>query len=187
MLLPPERRRSLFDVKIVAAYLAGTIVGATVTACLAWILSGLAEPLPDSARWAALLGGAVLLWLLKEGPLARFLDLPEARRQIPADVFGGRLATGAWRFGLELGTGLRTYAPAVAPYLALWAVLILRPTFGQVLLVGLGFGIARAVPLMIQLAAVGSRRISPDVFRMSSKAYPTVAAVLVLMGAICLV
>lgn len=187
MLLPPARHRSLFDVRIVASYLAGTVLGASATATLAWLLSGLAEPLPGRARPVLFALGALLLWLAKEGPLARYVTLPEARRQIPAEVFGRRLSRGAWRFGLELGTGLRTYAPAVAPYLALLAVLLLRPTLGQALLVGAGFGLGRAVPLVVQLAATGERRISADVFNLPSRVHPTLAALLVLLGAYCLV
>lgn len=187
MLLPSWRRRSTFDTRIAFAYLAGTVTGALSTATLAWLVSGLTEPLPAGALPLLLAVGAALLWLLKEGPLAHRIALPEARRQIPAEVFGDGLARGAWHFGLELGTGLRTYAPAVAPYLALWAVLLLRPTLGQVWLVGLGWGVGRAVPIFVQLSATGDRRISIEIFHSSGKAYPTVAALLVLIGAYCLV
>lgn len=119
MLLPPHRRRSLFDYKIVAAYLAGTLSGALLTALVVWILSGFTEPLNDGIRAALLIIGGVFVWASKHGPLANVIALPETRRQTPAEVFGGSLVHGAFRFGAELGTGVRTYVPSAAPYILL--------------------------------------------------------------------
>jgi hypothetical protein len=105
VLLRAERRQSQRDYKVAAAYLAGTTCGAALTTAVAWILSGFAALLPPAARVALVVLGAILVWLVKEGPLSRYVALPEARRQIPAEILRGGLLHGAYRFGLELGTG----------------------------------------------------------------------------------
>lgn len=153
MLLPPERRRSLLDARVVSAYLAGTVCGAVLTALVVWVLSGFTEPLPDGARLALLGAGGAILWAAKHGPLRGVLRLPEARRQIPAEVFGANLVRGAYRFGFELATGVRTYTPSAAPYVLLLTVLVTRPPLGIALLMGAGFGAARAAPLLLRLVA----------------------------------
>lgn len=183
MLLPPERRRSLLDVHVVAAYLAGTVGGAVLTALVAWVLSGFTEPLSDSARLALLGAGGAVLWAAKHGPLRGVLRLPETRRQIPAEVFGANLVRGAYRFGFELATGVRTYAPSAAPYVLLLAVLVSRPPLGIALLVGAGFGVGRAAPLLLQLVAARAGTVPRGTAGLAA----TPATVIVLLGGLTLV
>lgn len=185
MLLPQEKRRSNFDQKIVFAYLLGTTSGALLTTVVVWVLSGFVEPLGSGLRAAMLLAGAVFVVLCKHGPLAGVISLPESRRQIPAEVFGGSLVRGAYRFGLELGTGVRTYASSPAPYILLLAVFFARLTLADALLVGLGFGVGRAFPLMVQFT-VGGRVAKSLLGRLESSASAT-TALLTLAGALFLV
>jgi hypothetical protein len=185
VLLPHRRRRSNYDYKILLAYLLGTTSGALLTSVVVWMLSGFVEPLGERARATLLIGGAVVVVLSRHGPLAGFISLPESRRQIPAEVFGGSLLRGAYRFGLELGTGVRTYVSSSAPYILLLAVFFARLTLADALLIGVGFGVGRAFPLMVQLAA-GSRLANPLQRRLDSSASAT-AALLTLAGALFLV
>lgn len=184
VLLRPERRRSLLDLRVVSAYLAGTVSAATLTALVAWVLSGFTEPLPDGARLSLLGIGGAFLWAAKHGPLRTVLRLPEARRQIPAEVFGGNLVRGAYRFGFELATGVRTYAPSAAPYVVLLTVLITRPPLGVALLVGVGFGVARAAPLLVRLIAT---RVDGRAERATAGLSATPATLIVLLGGLTLV
>ena len=187
MLLPHEKRRTNFDYKILFAYLLGTTSGALATALVVWVLSGFVEPLGEGLRAAVLIAGAVFVVLCKHGPLAGVISLPEARRQIPAEVFGGSLVRGAYRFGLELGTGVRTYVPSPAPYILLLAVFLARLSLADAVLVGLGFGVGRAFPLMVQLTAARRvRAANPLLHRPGSSASVT-AALLTLLGALILV
>ena len=187
MLLPLDRRRSLFDFKVLAAYLAGTTSGALVSALVAWVLSGFAEPLGPSARLALLVAGAAFIWLCKHGPLSRYVTLPETRRQIPAQVFGGSLTNGAYRFGFELGTGVRTYAPSAAPYILLLALVLAHTTLANAVMAGLGFGLGRAVPLMVQLSAVRQLRAANPFLRSTDLFASATATLLVIAGALILV
>ena len=185
MLLSPEKRRSNYDRKILFAYLWGTTSGASLTAIIVWILSGFVEPLGTGPRAILLLAGSVFVVLCKHGPLAGVISLPESRRQIPAEVFGGSLVRGAYRFGLELGTGVRTYVSSSAPYILLLAIFFARLSLGDALLVGIGFGVGRAFPLMVQLSAGG--RVAKSLLRRLDGSASATAALLTLAGALFLV
>ena len=187
MLLPPARRRSLGDWKIVAAFLAGTTGGALLTAALAWIVSGLGSLVRPDVRTAALAAGALVVGLARVGPLAYRIPLPENRRQIPTEVFNGGLVRGALRFGFELGTGARTYVPAPAPYVLLLVLLLAWLPLGLAVLVALGFGLGRGLPLMIPLAAIDRRQISEVFLTRKGRFAPVVEALVVLVGGIYLV
>lgn len=182
MLLSPDRRRSLRDLEAVSAFAAGTSAGAGASALVLWLLAGLASPLPAGVRASLLAVGALLLWGAREGPGAGRLPLPEARRQIPAEVFGTSLARGAWRFGLELGTGVRTYAPASAPYLLALVLLLADPTLGVALAAGLGFGLGRALPLVARLAGAGRTATAAAALGRPRPAEQTLLTLLVLAG-----
>jgi hypothetical protein len=185
VLLRPSQRPSIYDARIVATYLAGTSTGALLTAIVAWLLSGFTEALSDASRLIALAAAGCFAWLCKHGPLDGIVALPEARRQIPAHVFGGSLTRGAYRFGFELATGVRTHVPSAAPYVLLLTVLLIRPTLAEALLMGLGFGVGRAVPLMVRLVHRGESD-GRAFLRREGLATQTAATLLVLMGGLSL-
>jgi hypothetical protein len=176
----------MFDAKVATAYLVGTSSGALLTALAAWIFSGFMEPLGDEPRLALLVVGGVLVWASKHGPLVGKVTLPEARRQIPAQVFGGSLARGAYRFGFELGTGMRTYVPSAAPYVLLLTIVLSGPTLAGALLMGLAFGVARAFPVLVQIVPRRPRRARAYLYGTGSAA-STLATVVVLAGGLVLV
>jgi hypothetical protein len=187
VLLPVGRRATQSGVRIVAAYLSGTLLGAVLTVTVAWFLSGFASIMPELGRAVLLGAGALVVWLAKEGPLAGRVPLPESRRQIPSGVFNGSLVEGAFRFGFELGTGVRTYVTSPAPYILLLVILLGWLPLGWALLLAIGFGLGRAVPLMIYLAATDRTRFANEAFRRDDRFAPTIATTLVLVGAIFLV
>lgn len=187
MLLPPARRRSLRDWKIVAAFLAGTTGGALLTVGLAWMVSGLASLARPEVRITALAAGALVAGLARVGPLAYRIPLPENRRQIPTHVFNGGLVRGALRFGFELGTGARTYVPAPAPYVLLLVLLLAWLPLGLALLVALGFGLGRGLPLMIPLGGIDRQKIAEVFLMREGRLAPVAEALVVLVGGIYLV
>lgn len=152
MLLPLGRRRSFHDYRIAGAYLGGTCLGGATTAWMSWVLSGFLAPLSQAARLGALVLASLAILLAKHGPLSTMVRLPENRRQIPSDVFTGGLVRGAYRFGVELGLGVRTYVPSAAPYLLVVGILLLRLDLASALLVGVAFGVGRAMPVLVGVA-----------------------------------
>jgi hypothetical protein len=187
VLLPPHRRRSLFDYRIVVAYFGGTTAGALLTASAAWCASGFTEPLPPAVRIAVLGAGIGLVALSRHGVLAEVIRVPEAKRQIPAEVFGGSLVRGAFRFGFELGTGVRTYVSSAIPYFLLMIVLVGRPTLADAVGMALGFGVGRALPLGAQLLA--ANHVAPFIaaFRERSRIAGVLLGLVVVFGGFVLV
>ena len=187
MLLPLSGRANHSELRIVAAYMAGTCLGSLSTVTVAWFLSGFVSVMPEAWRVVTLCAGAVLLWLAKEGPLAGRIVLPESRHQIPTDVFHGSLVSGAFRFGFELGTGVRTYAAASAPYILLLVVLVGWLPLGWALLLSAGFGVGRALPLIIHMASSDRMRFAIEPFRRHESFTTTFASAIVVAGALYLV
>jgi hypothetical protein len=187
VLLPPTRSRSRLDYHIGASFLVGTTLGALVTVTTAWVLGGFTAPLPGRGR-AALIGvGAVVVWICERGPLADQCTLPQARRQIPAEVFGRGLVRGALRFGFELGTGVRTYVPSPAPYVLMLTLLLGQLTLGCALSVAVGFGLGRAAPLLLQLFPAKGDRFRQVFLRGVTDIAPIATTCVVLAGAFSLV
>ncbi|MFC6087817.1 hypothetical protein [Saccharothrix lopnurensis] len=125
------------------AFRAGLLLGGALSAAVLLVVGSLLRvPLPWWARWA-LVALALLAVLLRELRVLRF-TLPENRRLVPESVFRlGRLL-GPLQFGLEMGTGARTYLPSGLPYAAAVAVLLTASTSGA-LAAGVGFGLGRAL------------------------------------------
>lgn len=169
------------------AYLAGACGGALATAVTAWVASGLLEPLGAVPRAALLVGGALFVWLSMRGPLASVVSLPQTRRQIPAQVFGGGLVRGAFRFGAELGTGVRTYVSSPAPYILLLALVAIGPTLGTAILAGLGFGLGRSAPIAARLPLDSRNRFTVGFLTGVDPLGPAAPAAIVLAGGLLLV
>ena len=108
--------------------------------------------------FAAGLVGAVVpsseiaaLWLLSSLAVFLFLDdlgwirlpLPQNARQVPRTIERRGSLVAAFQFGFEMGTGMRTYVTASAPYFLLGAVILLVD-LGTAVLAGVGFGVGRA-------------------------------------------
>ena len=114
MLFSPGWRAPIRQGQVLAVFTLGLLLGGTLAATVLWLLSGLAAPLPRSVRVAAILAVAVL-GVAREAGWVR-IPLPQNARQIPQEVLKYRIRRGALRFGFELGTGVRTYVSASAPY-----------------------------------------------------------------------
>jgi hypothetical protein len=98
--------------------------------------------LPSLVRWAIL---ALLLAVF----VARYLGIvrfpvPENRRLVPETVFRHGAFFAPLQFGIEMGTGARTYVTSNLPYmLALMVLLVADIPAG--LAAGVGFGVGRAL------------------------------------------
>ncbi|MFG3662283.1 hypothetical protein [Streptomyces sp. NPDC047706] len=132
----------------------GLLAGGTLTAGVLWLLSGLFTPAPAAGRQGLIVVVALVAALRDAGRLP--LRLPQNARQIPQDVLRRHLVRGAARFGFELGTGVRTYLSASAPYAMAVAVLLSGGSHVPALAAGLGFGAGRALtPALRRLSGNG--------------------------------
>lgn len=127
----------------VVAFCLGLLGGGVVTATVLVVVGSLLRaPLPTPWPW--LLVAAMLVVVLgNEAGLLR-VSLPENRRLVPETVFRLGRHAGPFQFGLEMGTGARTYLPSGLPYVAAVAVFAVA-SFPAALCAGLGFGLGRAL------------------------------------------
>jgi hypothetical protein len=81
------------------------------------------------------------------------VELPQRRSLIAQEVFLRSREAGFLRFGIEFGSGVRTYVTSAAPYAVV--VLLLCATEGPLagLLLGACFGLGRALAPLQALAA----------------------------------
>lgn len=98
--------------------------------------------MPAPARLAAFVGLATVVWLRHFG---LSVALPQRARQIPREVFDAPPHIAAWRFGVELGLGFRTYVTSDAAYLLAGAVVLLWPDPALAAAAGVGFGVGRGL------------------------------------------
>ncbi|MFA1538644.1 hypothetical protein [Actinomadura monticuli] len=143
MLFSPGWRAPVRQGEVLAVFTSGLLLGGMLSAAVVWLLSGLAAPLPHWARTSAVLAVAAA-GVAREVGLIR-LPLPQNARQIPPDVLQTHLRRGTLQFGFELGTGVRTYVPATAPYVLALALLLARGSLPIAVLTGAAFGAGRAL------------------------------------------
>lgn len=135
-------------------FVTGLLAGGLLSATTLGLLSGLSAPLPERWRFVGIVAVAVL-GLLRELGLVP-IRLPQNARQVPQDVLQRNLRRGALQFGFELGTGVRTYVSASAPYVLAVALLLGGQRLPVALLAGVGFGVGRALtPLARRAAGTG--------------------------------
>src|SRR5919198_5663269 len=114
-----------------------------ITALVLVVVGSLVRaPVPPPAR-LAVVGLALIAVLLRQLGVLRF-TLPENRRLVPETDFRLGRHLGPLQFGLEMGTGVRTYLPSGLPYVGAVAVLM-TASVPLALCAGAGFGLGRAL------------------------------------------
>lgn len=138
MLIASVRRKTSLVAYNLGLLAGGVIVGAG----LAVATSLLRPPLP--AAWGlAFVSLACVVALAHELDLVT-VPLPQNRRQVPITVFRLGPFFGPLQFGIEMGTGMRTYVSSAVPYMLLCPILLFAGPWHAVTL-GAGFGFGRAV------------------------------------------
>jgi hypothetical protein len=149
VLFSPGWRAPVRQDVILAVFTLGLLLGGTLSATVVWLLSGFSAPISPQGRvWAIL--GVALLGVLREAGLIR-IPLPQNARQIPQDVLQRRLRLGTLQFGFELGTGVRTFVSASAPYVLALGLLLSHQGFLATAVVGTAFGLGRSVTAALTL------------------------------------
>jgi hypothetical protein len=122
----------------------GLLVGALFTGVVLFLplalLSGWMLPVAVRAALFVALAGAVLL----DASGLRHVTFPQNARQVPQAIAHTDPAIGAFRFGVEMGTGLRTFSPSGLPHLLLAGLLVVGQV-GVVVLAAVGFALGRAL------------------------------------------
>lgn len=132
---------------MIAAFAGGQILGAETTALISWTtLSGLFSIVEVGFR-EIFLGLVLVILALREMHVIH-LRLPEKRGQVPQGVFNGNIRRAAFRFGYELGTGVRTFLSSSAPYALLLTLVLIGESLWLAVITGLGFGAGRAMSLL---------------------------------------
>jgi hypothetical protein len=126
-----------------AAFCVGLIAGGALSSTVIVVVGSLVRmPLPPWSR-LAMVGLALCAVLLRELHVVTF-TLPENRRLVPETVLRHGRHLGPLQFGLEMGTGVRTYLPSGLPYVGALAVLFFASVPAAVC-AGAGFGLGRAL------------------------------------------
>jgi cytochrome c biogenesis protein CcdA len=168
-------------------FAAGLALGGLATGTLLGLVAVLLPLSPTTG--SLLLAAAASVALAVYDLRVASVELPQRRSLIPQEVFLRSPALGFVRFGLEFGSGVRTYVTSAAPYAV--ALLVLGATDGVVpgALMGLAFGLGRALTPLQAVAGV-ERSWAPDVARVSrtvergaSVLVAVVAVVLAIRGA----
>lgn len=158
----------------------GLMLGAITTTAGLAVLGGFVSWIPPTFVRLILLAVCVVA-AAKDLKIVHF-NLPENARMIPQEVFGHGVRRGAIRFGFELGLGFRTYIVSACAYgLAICTVVLAGSTGIEILLVGVGFALGRACPLLERLLA--SERAS-FTLRQASADYRMVGALGILSAAL---
>jgi hypothetical protein len=132
-------------------FLVGLMSGGALSGVAVGLLAALLPwtPSPGSALIVAVAAIALAVYDLS----VRKVNLPQRRELIPQEVFFRSHARGFLRFGLEFGSGTRTFVTSASPYILIAMMLGLSTSFTQVVLVGAAFGFGRSIgPLQAILA-----------------------------------
>jgi hypothetical protein len=131
-----RRRRSM------VAFTVGLVAGGAITGTCLAVAAAVVRP-PLTPPWNVVLMGAVCAALLSQETGLINLRLPQRRRLVPFAVFRLGPIFGPLEFGVEMGTGLRTYVSSAAPYAVVAAALLTAESL-DALAAGVGFGLGRA-------------------------------------------
>lgn len=132
------------------AFAAGLGVGSSLVALGVGLLALAARPLPFALLVLVVCTAGFACFVLEAMALDRYI--PQRRRLIPQWVFSVPVA-GSFQFGVELGTGARTYSPTSLPHLLVVAAVVSgSPT--ACFAASAGFALGRA---MVPLLFIASR------------------------------
>jgi hypothetical protein len=138
-------------IRLWAVFVAGLAIGGALSAT-AIAMSVALLPWTPSAG-AAVIAAALAVSLASYDLMISRVNLPQRRSLIPQEVFLRGHILGFLRFGIEFGSGVRTFVTSASPYVLLVTLLGVPASFSQVVAVGIAFGVGRSVgPLQAMVA-----------------------------------
>lgn len=124
----------------------GCSIGGGISGFLASIVNGLLSWLPRTPVSVGVILLASIL-LVSEASSVR-VRLPQAARQLSELIFLNDWRISALRFGVEYGTGCRTYITSNAPYILLLGLVVMPVTVSYSVAIGMAFGFGRSISLL---------------------------------------
>ena len=121
----------------------GLVLGGVTSALGFWLISGLVRPVWAPARIGLLV--VIALAALADELFGTRWRWPQNARQVPQAIRHRAPRVAMLQFGFELGTGLRTFVTAKAPYVVVSVVLLAGLPIVEALALGAGFGAGRAL------------------------------------------
>lgn len=183
---PVGGQRNTTSTRLLQNYALGLMIGASLSATGVLVLSGLASGIPAPVGYAAVAAAAIVA-VGRDTGLVSF-PIPQNARLVPKDIFDrhGWLAA-SLIFGVEMGSGVRTYVTSSVPYVLVISLVFLGPGVALTYLAALGFAFGR-LPIMLGRSrsrdqAVWDRNIARQVVlttRIAVLATPPLAIALVL-------
>ena len=130
--------------KDIAIFVLASALGGGTTGLMLVVLGGLVPSVPlNRVVWLIVAAVAILL-LLRDCRVLKY-QLPENRRQVPQTIYRLPSTLGDFVFGFELGTGVRTFVPASAPYLGCLTVVLFAQSIYPGIISGSAFGLSRGL------------------------------------------
>jgi hypothetical protein len=165
-------------------YNTGLLVGALMTVLIAFTFVGLLHDFVAMSAWVALAVAISVVALLGDGGVIPRM-LPSAQRLVP-EVVGQRGLGGVFQFGLEMGTGARTYSTTQLPHIVLaWAVLFAH-SWAVVLIVAVGFAAGRGVPFVVVNWAFDDRQTQDFIERILGGLLARLLCIVGIAGAVAM-
>ncbi len=131
------------------AFSLGLLTGGMLSAAVIVVVGSLIRWIAPPVVWAVVVVLAFVVLAVREVGMISF-PMPQNARLVPESVFRHGRFWGPYEFGMEMGTGVRTYVTSGLPYVVILAVGLLAG-WGPGLVAGLGFGLGRTVMLLSTL------------------------------------
>jgi hypothetical protein len=129
-------------------FFSGMVIGGAASSSVLFALGSLVHWVPLMGKTILVGIAAISLVLHERGVVS--LPLPQNHRQVPRSVFDRRAWSAALQFGFELGTGMRTYLSATAPYLLALGVMMISGELMLAISAGIGFGAGRFGMILVR-------------------------------------
>jgi hypothetical protein len=138
-------------IRLWAVFLVGLAIGGALSGTAIGLLAALLPWTPSVG--SAVVAAAIAVSLAVYDLLIGKVNLPQRRSLIPQEVFFRSHEVGFLRFGIEFGSGMRTFVTSASPYIIIVMMLGISASFTQVVIAGLAFGIGRSIgPIQAVLA-----------------------------------
>lgn len=134
-MLPVWRHRSI-------EFYAGLLAGSIATGCVAGALALSVSDIPTAVR--SVIALTLILSISIVSLTGNLSTLPQHRRQIPETLPEENPVSGAFQFGFELGTMVRTHVTSCLPYILVVLVVFVGNGMLMAIVASIGVGLGRS-------------------------------------------